>query len=815
VRAKNFRLKACVCGVLAAASVGAAYAQDKVTVLEEIVVTAQKRQESLQEVPIAITAYTSESRDLVGIKTIEDVAAFTPGMNFSSLDRMSVRGIGRLTNGLGSDPGVATYSDGFYTASLSEVGKSPMFVERIEVLRGPQGTLYGRNSIGGAVNIIAKRPSKDGLHGELRVSGGSYAATGIEAAFDGPISDAIRFRIAGNSARQREGYFDNTVGKDRYEIDRTMIETQLEVDLSESVNWWIKYQTARWTDNNSDGSLNDVAIDPYAVTTNPFPTGSLVPRAEYFTTAGFNGGTAVTRASVADHYKMNENRPSDYTLKDNHIIATNLTFEFDSMSLKYIGGYQQYDFVLHRDYDGTPLTGPYTGATFFGFAPSLVPIYPDYTTTYGDKMQYYSNELNLQSSTDNFKWIFGLYQFHEHRSNPVSLAAPNQLEIAALNTWLTAGGRFFYSNGELVSDSKAAFGQIDWGFSDSWNLTVGLRYSQDEKEGFEENRLVLFLPVSTALIPTATGTTARILTADSAATRRIEDEWSAIGGKVGIEWNISDDINLYANYNRGYKSGGFNLGTLITTPTVDEETVDAFEVGAKALFFSNLQINTSLFMYKYKDAQVPFAAFRNGVTATDFKNVDADSMGAEVEVVYAPIDNLQLLLNYSYLNAEITRQCSYTSAIVNSDCYYNNSDIAAVQPGSQPVGVDGAGNQLQNLDGNKMPQSPENKNAFNASYTLDFSVGKLTASGTYTWQDEATYSIFADPRFVAPSFARTDFRILWNDSDDRYTVIGYVRNAFDEEGYNAAAVGSQTFGAGRTLNLQAPRTIGGEIQVRF
>src|SRR5262245_35394574 len=143
-------------------------------ILEEIVVTAEKRSANLQDVPVAISAFTSETRDLLGISSIQELTDFTPGLSYSSTqDRMSLRGVGRLTNNYGSDPGIATYSDGFYTASNTEAGKRPIIVDRIEVLRGPQGTLYGRNSIGGALNVISKRPT-DTLQGEVRATAGNY-----------------------------------------------------------------------------------------------------------------------------------------------------------------------------------------------------------------------------------------------------------------------------------------------------------------------------------------------------------------------------------------------------------------------------------------------------------------------------------------------------------------------------------------------------------------------------------------------------------------------------------------------------------------
>ncbi|HEX5264805.1 MAG TPA: TonB-dependent receptor plug domain-containing protein, partial [Phenylobacterium sp.] len=161
--------------------------------------------------PIAISAYTSEKRDLLGINSVQDMTNFTPGLQYSSQgDRISLRGVGRLTNVQAADPGVASYSDGVYTSSTVEAGKTPIFVDRVEVLRGPQGTLYGRNSIGGAINVISKRPTED-PYAEVRATIGNYGRTLLEGAVSGPLTEGLQFRLGGNWEKQRDGYFTNVV----------------------------------------------------------------------------------------------------------------------------------------------------------------------------------------------------------------------------------------------------------------------------------------------------------------------------------------------------------------------------------------------------------------------------------------------------------------------------------------------------------------------------------------------------------------------------------------------------------------------------
>src|SRR5258708_996467 len=163
--------------------------------IAEIVVTAQKRAESLETVPVAISAYTSKTRDLIGLQTIQDMTNFTPGLAYSTaLDRAFIRGVGRETNNLSTQPGVATYADGVYNSSVVAASGDPMFEDRIEVLRGPQGTLYGRNAIAGTINSVSKRPTPEWT-GEVRAKAGNYGLHNFEGTISGPINDTMRFKF--------------------------------------------------------------------------------------------------------------------------------------------------------------------------------------------------------------------------------------------------------------------------------------------------------------------------------------------------------------------------------------------------------------------------------------------------------------------------------------------------------------------------------------------------------------------------------------------------------------------------------------------
>ena len=237
----------------------------------EIIVTAQKREENLQTVPIAISAYTSKRRDLIGVDTVQDLAKFTPGMVYStSLDRIYIRGVGRQTNNLATQPGVAVYFDGVYSGSILSASGDSLFLDRVEVLRGPQGTLYGKNAIGGAINAISRRPT-DAFYAEARTTIGNYGVYDVEAAVSGPITDDIRFRIAGYRNDQERGYYTNVAGLKTEGGNGVVayLEGQLDARIGSNVDVWLKVG-----DYTFDQTLRVSAPPPSPYDKSPFLPGT-------------------------------------------------------------------------------------------------------------------------------------------------------------------------------------------------------------------------------------------------------------------------------------------------------------------------------------------------------------------------------------------------------------------------------------------------------------------------------------------------------------------------------------------------------------
>jgi iron complex outermembrane recepter protein len=801
---------------------------------EIVVITAERREQNLQDVPVAVSAYTSKTREKIGIDSVQDVANFTPGLAYSTiLDRITLRGIGRQTNNLASDPGVATYSDGVYSSSTVDAGKSPMLADRVEVLRGPVGTLYGRNAIGGAINVISKRP-KDHYEAEARLTVSNFDRQLYQAEMSGPFSDEVRAKIGGSFLRQGEGYFHNYANGDTEGGDikkEIYVEPQLEVDFSDRLSGWLKAGLYTYDKGyrSSPGGFGYTGNLPYDTA----PPGALGPAAAFgfspFFAPATQVGTFTTNPGITDIRGYNTNREGRQT-SDSYSIVTELKYDFDNMVLKYTGGGTNYHYDLHADYDGTPITSYTIPSAFIAGGGPAVVVRPDTDFHYAEFKQWWSHELTLASSNDKpFQWIVGGYFYDEDYHQPLRIDAPDQTQLATPFFAAPNPTRSYYYNDTWLNGrSYAGFGQIDWKFAEKWKTTLGLRYTKDEKDATEAARVIFFdafagsgfgsvasdltnLPTSGVTCADAdpnndssTGGQYFCATPGAVApavydpvtgnaSRRLSADWGAWTGTAGLQWEPDPSLLAYAKYTRGYKAGGFNSGAITRFPKTNEETVDAYELGLKKEVGNSLRANASLFYYKYHDLQIPIGVpVTVGPARTDFINIpESESIGFELESTWSPTDNLQFLLNYAYLDATIKDGC----------CYVDSTDPLA---GGQDVG------------GNQLPQSPKNKVAVNGTYTFHFNPGSLSLGATYIWRDKNYGSIFTRDAVSAPVWDQIDLRAYWRPSDTNFTVIGYVKNATDEIGYDGVTPSrASTLVVGQTYGLTPPRTFGVEVQAKF
>ncbi|MBB38475.1 MULTISPECIES: TonB-dependent receptor [Hyphomonas] len=826
--------------------------QDRIRKLDEVTVTAVKREQDLNDVPVSVTAYTADVRQELAIENLSDFARFTPSLSFSAGDdRVFVRGVGRQTNTNGSDPGVATYSDGIYDSSTSAVAKSDFFIERVEVLRGPQGTLYGRNSIGGAINVISKRP-EDTLARDIRFTVGNFGTTSVEASVSGPLGEGVRAKLGGSYQNQDDGYFDNVAGgpSEAGANETTYLEFQLDADVTDSLSVWFKADTTNSTLRNRTTNLGS----PYDLF--PFPTGYLTPGAAFgYLVPGYTQeGNAVSNPGADDIRKFNVNTPTHSELDDAYGIATVATWSLPTIDIKYLGGYRTYYYDSFRDDDGTSITSytypldaanPLAGELLTGgpncqwlienLGPvcSAATIYPSRTFGYIEDRSFWSHELTAQSTNDDgLWWIVGAYAYEEdfHQESHFGNADQPQI-LAPIAAAPNPDGDYVTALSDLNTESYAVFGQMDYDLTDTVTLTGGLRYSMDEKSGSEAVRVIgygivpgLTLGGSGALAPAVDLTAASISFAPAAgvdssvtidpatglASRQLANAWNALSGVAGIQWQPDDQTNYFFRYSRGYKSGGFNAGGISQFPQTDEELLDAFELGVKKGFGSTLQLNATAYHYSYDGLQVPLDVVENGITRTRFFNIaDAEAQGLELEARFTPADNVRILMSYAYNDSEVQDAC----------CFIDVADPLGLQPGAQPVGTpDSNGNQPQSLKGEMLPRTVPNKIGVNASYDVPLGDrGDLTLSANYSWQDETYHGIFNRDYTQTPSSSQIDLVGVWTSQSDAFRVVGYVKNLFDEQGYDGAtgAVRVLPSGISKTYYLTAPRTFGVQLQMHF
>ncbi|HEX3887145.1 MAG TPA: TonB-dependent receptor [Phenylobacterium sp.] len=595
--------------------------------IEELVVTAEKRTQSLQDVPVAISAFTSTNRDLVGINTIQDMTNFTPGLNYSSAnDRNSIRGVGRLTNSHPIANAVALYDDGIFSSSTVPAGKTPIFTDRVEVLRGPQGTLYGRNSIGGAINVISKRPTED-PYAEVRATVANYGRTLLEASISGPLAPDLQYRLTGNWEKQRDGYFKNIVPGMPSEgnvIDQYYIEGELQAKFGDHADGWAKLDLVGWNNGGGGpGARSGYSSGPF----NYAEFGAQSPAAGFACSPGGVVSNVVNTSPLGcvnpaskNVRNFASNVAQSVALDDTYIIAVNYTYHFDGFDVKYVGGGENYHYTLITDNGGGAISS-YTINPAATINPALpintstqpCPIvntlvapggctgltaFPEQIQTYEENFHNISHEINIASTGNGaFQWLGGLYYYKEGIRQPVSQDLPQQTQLAGPITAIPGtqavpldfGNRIFDDRPDMQDQSYAVFGQVDWKFTDTLKATLGLRWSHDHEYGTESARIVCFATTACGSTPQLFGnfsfpldiTPSQFWTGslpagvvnngkpggvtfspDGFASRSYDDTWSATTGTAGLTWTPDRDTMAYFTFSRGYKQGGFQVGAV-------------------------------------------------------------------------------------------------------------------------------------------------------------------------------------------------------------------------------------------------------------
>lgn len=814
---KTHTLRSVLIGSLMASAASVpAYAQ-----IEEIIITAEKREASLQDTAISISAFDDELMDDIGIDGAGDIANYTPGMTYSgSPNRIYVRGVGRQTNELGSEPGVAIYRDGIYTNEAAAVSASSFVIDRIEVLRGPQGTLYGRNAIGGAAAVHSKRPT-DEFEGSARATVGNNNYTSVGLMLRGPLRD--NFRVLAAYANYEGGaYMKNMSGDDMNGAGDFATEVQFDWDISDRLNWWGRFEYYE-TDTTATAGITFDDYNktmPVAVTANCawYGTGwdaaaTAIPGEVAFPGCDFDlndlqqlapnsqYGLTEDRPQLTDEYLVDlDNAGYRYTV--GHRFTSHVSYDTEKWQFKYIAGMNTYDWSYNSDYDGTSRADL------------------RYDEDIEQNESYSQHELQAISDLGgSIEFIFGAFYWQTENEQPYTLRSPTNDVLKTPYHWGYTGlglaidgfpvgstnmfdadpnpdGIFYHQNAMLKNESIAVYGQADFFVNEQIHIAAGLRYSKDEKEGTEQQYMVFdgqgtyaggvysqFNPTNWAL--TAGGVQPARMAIDvngGLISRDLSEEWDAMTWSLGIDYRPDDDTMYWAKGSTGFKAGGFKMGSFSAEPYVGEETLIAYEAGIKKTINDVFQINASAYLYDYQDQQVPVTAVINGVNHTLFLNAeDSEQFGFEADAQWYINENWTLMSTYTYMDATIG---DMGEDVVDGGDVCTVTDQPTIDAWDIQALIDACGPMdgvAWNLAGNSLVKSPKNKFTLNSLHTWGVGDdGEMTFVVSYVHMDDQFASIFNRADTTIPSFDRLDFRLIYERPDDGVRITGYVRNATDE-----------------------------------
>ena len=627
-------------------------------ILEEIVVTAQKKEQSLQDVGVSVTAFNDAQIAALGWDNSLDVAAQTPGLittsntgDTANIALFSIRGVSQLDFAEGQEAPVALYRDEAYVSSPGASGIPFFDVERIEILRGPQGTLYGRNATGGLVHFISKRPT-DEPDGFIELTLGEYAQVGVIGAFGGPLSDSVQGRLAFYSNTD-DGYVKNAIGPNLRADDTQSIRGLVNFDMGERSSLLLIGQS---TDIDTRGGVfhsaaSKTGADGRIVFCEPGDTdcGTFTADQPVGTNNFFGGGSLFDAAGGRVDDGVGDELEGAYDRTDSGVDreTLNLTGIFrtsigDSMELVSVTDYTSSDKVYAEEDDSTR----YNVVTYDATA----------------DIEQYSQELRISGASETREWIAGAYYLFIQNDFSGAFAFPSDGYLP----------RF---TGDSETNTLSVFGQVDYNLTDSLLLTAGLRWTRDDKDFvYQMVECDVAAPLSfgfcppflitdpalraegEALLAAEPGVydlTGFLVDGSPHPFERKDEEFS---GKAQIDWRVTEDDLVYFGVSRGVKGGGFNTPTdgfdaaHIDFVGFDPEILTAYELGAKTTWGDGrARLNGSVFYYDYDN----FQAFFFADTTSRLINAKAEFVGGEAELAYSPGDGWDILLGISVLNTTV------------------------------------------------------------------------------------------------------------------------------------------------------------------
>lgn len=758
--------------------------------LEEVIVTAQKRAENLQEVPVSVSALAGSDIEMLRFRDGADITAQIPNLQATNtmgdgFPIFSLRGVAMSDFSLNQASPVATYVDEVYKGSPAIQGKQIFDLERIEVLRGPQGTLYGKNSTGGAVNFVTRKPGFGETIGNLGLGVGNYGRKEVSGAFETSLTDNLAVRLAGEWI-EADGWFENKLPG---------------LEDGNAVAEWGGRLTVAWQPTDSlEAILRYTKTDQEAV--------NYGIQAFNISDAGVGGGlytlyNALGVSDVADYYRdgldfweFESDQDRERKLATDSLALTINWDLSDSYTLTSITSWDDGEMFNPEDVEGSP----------------LVVLRSDFV---GETTQY-TQDLRITSDLGGaLNFIAGVYWSREEVENSTNIGFYQDVDMNAdgsldfldcadvvstaftgspvtdsgmavegvlnslglsLATFAPAGCQA-YNEFEQERNSSALYFDANYALSDAWTVRLGLRHTTDETE--------------------LSGFTARLLGSDGiplfntipgsddpfAVVPDQEEEHKKWTGKVGVDYLDENGMLVYASYSHGYRSGAFNAQAFLDPSEfsyVDPETLDGFEVGIKhEMMDGRLRLNAAAFYYTYENQQ--FLNVDTATLAQTLINIDeSEILGAEIELDMAVTDNLTLQAGLGLLDTEVKEGAL--------------------------SGVD--------LKGNELLLAPDMN--FNLAFTWEIAetdLGIFSLRGNSTFVDDLYFDVFNTDRIASDGYWVHNARLDLVSQDDKWQLGVWVKNLADEE-YYTSTLDLQSFGYDYA-HVGAPRTYGAELRYNF
>ena len=730
-------------------------------VLEEIMVTARRREENLQDVPAAVTAFSSADLELRGASDITEIAQAAPSVTLepsratNSTLTAFIRGIGQQDPLAGFEQGVALYIDDVYVARPQGALLDIYDVERVEVLRGPQGTLYGRNAVGGAIKYVTRRLGNEAAF-RAKASLGTYSQRDLVLTGSVPVSDT--FRVGATLASlNRDGYGDNlTTGDEHYNKD--ILAYRISAEFEPTGDLLVRLAYDKTDDDSNPVAGYRVAAAPVSgtpVTSDVRDT--YAGASQNLSTAGINGNQNVESEGL--------NLAIDWALNDSWTLRS-----ITAMREDYTESVIDFDSLEVDDFDA--------------------PVIYDNEQT--------SQEFQLLFNGDRMNAVAGFYYLDASAANDFDVVL-GQLGRALLGTELTA-----YTGGSVDTEAWSLFADVTYDLTDDFSVSVGGRYTEDERSA-DIFRAQYLGPGGSPFF----GNTAAVelsVQSDYQASRTFDD----FTPRINFSYRLNDDSSVYGGYSQGFKAGSFDpRGANFLTPEAEAgfepETLDSIEFGYKAtLMDGKARTNIAVFFSDYEDVQIPGSVgvdsdgdgVNDGFTGAVTNAGAAEIKGIEFEGDLLITDNLTAQLSFSLLDAE------YTEFLVidpNTNELIDISDQRAIQ------------------------NTPEEMAYLGLTYTTELMNGTLAINGNLSHRGDIVQFEAPAPIIDQDAYTLYNLSAVWNSDDDRWSVGLHGKNLGDEDVKTAGYCFGSTGGCAVVLGLEdnttifygPPRTVTATVEYRF